>query len=253
MIISLGGETMKKALISSLMILVFIVPALKGYAGQQNPAPKAYLLVLETMDYNSTLRKGIQYFFSDVLKKGDSLLLWTSQRLYNLSKYSVAGMNKQVIDKTIAVIKKDTELNKQIWNRDRNKRALKDIKDTYEKKILKCTEILKNFKGKKNIVMMYQIRYGYDYSESFTKYSQPVKVGDQYKMTFNEAPVIEALKSSGANFHFLYLDFKKGRPNANNSYDVEKVYKNLAKESNGFYLTTKKPLTFFKKMLEAIQ
>ena len=266
---------MKKTLVIALLLIFVIVPNIKGIKESQNP--KNYTLVFDVLDYDSTLMKSVKYFFNKVLKKGDSLFLLSPKKLYNLSKYSVNGISDKIIDGAIKVLKRDIETGGILWRETTNKRTLRDIKNTYEQKVLNCSKIFKNIEGENHLVMIYQIRYTVDTGDSISEAykSMPLKVGEQYKMKFDSDKVLSALKDNKIKFHFLYLNTKQkiGTPNrdatisttirpflpdssaigsnsikTNNSSDVYKIYLNIAKKSNGINLTSKKPISFFKKL-----
>ncbi len=236
---------MKRIFVSILLTLMFLLNMSGDVKTQES---KNYVLVVDVLNYNSNFRKAVKFFFSDVLKKGDNLFLLTPKRLYNLSKYSVVGLSEKITDKTISVLKKDIEAGAYLWKRTTNKRSLKDIKDLYQQKILNCSKIFTKLKGENHLIMMYQIRYAYDYDGTQQKYSIAIKVGDQYEMSFDKEKVLNSLKENKTKFHFLYYDLKKGNPNAVNSADVFSNYSKLAKESDGIKLTSKKPISFFKKL-----
>ena len=283
---------MKKNLVLALLLIFIIVPSLKGIKQTHNP--KNYILVVDVLDYDSTFKNSLKYFFKKVLKKGDSFFLVTPKKLYNLSKYSVNGLSNKIIDGTIRVLKRDIESGGILWRETTNKRTIRDIKNTYEQKILNCSKIFKNIEGDNNLVMIYQVRYSIDNTDSVSSSykSMALKVGDQYKMKFDSDKVTAALNEKKIKFHFLYLNFKDkinrnsgdastrrsagststsnsmdqikgGNDNSsttynntkssvgiktNNSSDVYKVYLNIAKKSNGVNLTSKKPISFFKKL-----
>ncbi len=268
---------MKKTLVLILLLIFVIVPNLKGI--KQNHNPKNYILIFDILDYDSTFRNSVKYFFTKVLKKGDSIYLVSPKKLYNLSKYSVSGISNKIIDGTIKVLKRDIEAGGVLWRETTNKRILRDIKNTYEEKILNSAKIFKNLEGDNHLVMIYQIRYTTDTGDSIsnTYNSMPLNVGKQYKMKFDSDKVITVLNENKIKFHFLYLnvgqmigtsarDATISTPSrtfitpstaigintikTNNSSDVYKVYLNIAKKSNGLSLTTKKPISFFEKLKE---
>ena len=202
---------MKKTFIASILILLILIPLFSS--GGKDRSQKKYLLVFDVIDYNTDLKKAINYFFKSVLSKGDHLYLLTPKQLYNLSKYAEAGVKKDLVKKTLNVLKKDIETGATLWKNIDNKRTLRDIKNTYEEKILNCTKILGQSERENHLVMIYQIRYSTNLSESksLNYNSMNLKVGEQYEMTFDSHKVIQALQSVDSKFHFLYLDIKPSR------------------------------------------
>ena len=271
-----------------IFIILMIVSSLVS-GENKNTGPDKYYLYMDVLDYDSHLKKAIAYFFDRVLKKGDYLYLQTPNQLYDLSKYTVKGLPSEVRKRTLKVVKKDIESGSVLWRQVDNKRTLRDIKNTYEAKLLNAAKILGQTAGNNHLIMLYQIRYTYDHSESKSRNynSMPIKVGEQYQMTFDSGKVLNACKANGIKFHFLYLNIDErpisnpqgddknraianatystsnttsvdrimsntnaeglGTIRTNNSSDVYKYYLELAKHSGGIHLTSKKAIAFFKK------
>lgn len=72
--------------LSLILSVVGATPELKAEReGREEDAPRNFVLVFEVVEYHTDLRDAIRYFFENVLRPGDQLIIYTPARVYGFS------------------------------------------------------------------------------------------------------------------------------------------------------------------------
>lgn len=238
---------MKKIFVYGMVILSFL--AFFSFTGDvfaEEAAFKNYVLIFQTLDYNTRLGDAVDYFLKEVLKPEDNLLLLTPQKPYNFSQktrqttplekliqvtkdvlkrdISVAGTTYKDIIRQMEVVVRtltdpDTSQPKYLTSQYRQlKESLFNIRKMNEKLFIDLVGMFKQAKGENHIIILYEKRMcpipNRQIMERLradpeTRFEvNEIFETESTKEVMNVEPVIQALKDVNTKLDFVYMKTK---------------------------------------------
>ncbi len=101
-----------------------------GFAFAEEAGPTNYVLIFQSKEYDSKLSDVVDYFFQQVLKPEDNLVLFTPQAHYNYSQQTrQTTPSEELIKRTKDVLKKDIAVGATTYNNiiDQMEMTIRDI------------------------------------------------------------------------------------------------------------------------------
>jgi hypothetical protein len=227
-------------------LLVFL--AFPGSIIAVEGAPSAYVLIFQGSEYDSKLGSAVDYFFNEVLKPQDSLLIITPQKPYNYSPQTRQSQSPaQMIQITKDVLKRDISMGAASYKSILEQMEiivdslasggaegrsllvqyrqllenLRNIRKWNDDIFIKLAQMLQQNKGENHIFIFYQteLRIIPDRNALNKLRNDP-----ELKFDVSEAfeaenfgdvigveKVSQALKGCRAKLHFIYLKIKQRR------------------------------------------
>ncbi len=177
-----------------------------------------FLFLFEIIDYLPKIKEALDEFFLNVLVPGDSLLVVTPIKTYNLKDDAFAKLPKEqmaeLLNKKVRadVIKGNAyykSLIRELFSpltstrelRMMLLRQLRDNKQFDEKGLLQAAEYLKGLAGQKHVFLFYQ--------KEGIPISRGMPSSDRFELMksvdFDENMIKEAFSDSSISVHFLYI------------------------------------------------
>ncbi len=176
-----------------------------------------FLILFEITDYLPQIKKALDEFFLNVIVPGDSLLVVTPLKTYNLKDDAFAILPK---DKMAELLNKKIREDVVRGNADYKSlirelqsplnsaelymdimRRLRDYKQFDEKGLLQSAEYLKSLAGQKHVFLFYQ--------KEGIPISRDMPISDKFELmksvNFDEDKIREAFSDSSISVHFLYI------------------------------------------------
>ena len=176
-----------------------------------------FLILFEITDYLPQIKKALDEFFLNVIVPGDSLLVVTPLKTYNLKDDAFAILPK---DKMAELLNKKVREDVVKGNADYKSlirelksplnsaelymdimRRLRDYKQFDEKGLLQSAEYLKGLAGQKHVFLFYQ--------KEGIPISRDMPILDKFELmksvNFDEDRIREAFSDSSISVHFLYI------------------------------------------------
>ncbi len=226
------------------MMLLLILVICAGLQVNATPKPRNFMLVFEMTSYTPQVKEALDFFFKEIFKKGDMLIVNTPAKFYSFSKQKLNNPKKLAVmlHKTIksdisgtgskyrSTLKEMERLVRSLHesgvNIDsvlqayrENRQYLRQVTEGQEQKLLKYANIFRSVKhGDNHIIMFFQKQYRpipdrikLDQLRGSVQYGfKAMEVFTQEK--FKDAPdfkkISAALKYAGVKFHFLYMEGK---------------------------------------------
>ncbi len=177
-----------------------------------------YLFLFEITDYLPKIKEALDEFFLNVIVPGDSLLVVTPLKTYNLKDDAFAKLPKEQMAELLNekvredVIKGNADYKSLIRElsspltstreiRMMILRQLRDYKQFDEQGLLQSAEYLKGIPGQKHIFLFYQ-KEGIPISRDMDIFD---RVELKKEITFDEDKIREAFSDSSISIHFLYI------------------------------------------------
>ncbi len=176
-----------------------------------------FLFLFEITDYLPKIKEALDEFFSNVIVPGDSLLVVTPLKTYNLKDDAFAKLPKdkmaELLNEKVRedVIKGNAdykslikELSSPLNSGEVYKnilRQLRDYKQFDEQGLLQSAEYLKGISGQKHVFLFYQ-KEGIPVSRDMSIFD---RVELRKDITFDEDKIREAFSDSSISVHFLYI------------------------------------------------
>ncbi len=241
-----------------------------------------FVLVFETIDYLPQLGEVIDYFFSKVYSKDDSLTVVSPIKTYDLRKeiFKLKPLDR-IIEELKQTLKKDTingnmeykSIMREIisgaaWEDDSTNdmriRRLRELRYIEESKLLNFSNYLKDIDGQKHVFFFYQ-------REVLPKFYDPgnyerymAKIEDyQFDITFDADRVKQVFSDSSITAHFLYLTNtqqfslnvmrqKVGSVELQDrSMNIFSAFNEVARATGGVTDSSMNPVSIFKKAVTA--
>ena len=227
-------------------LLVFL--AFSGSIIAVEGAPAAYVLIFQGSEYDSKLGSAVDYFFNDLLKPEDSLLIITPQKPYNYSPQTRQSQSPaQMIQITKDVLKRDISMGAASYKSILEQMEivvdslssggaggrsllvqyrqllenLRSIRKWNDDMFIKLAQMLKANKGENHIFIFYQteLRVIPDRSTLNNLRNDPelkfdvseVFEGENFTNVIDVEKVSQALQESNVKLHFIYLKIKQRR------------------------------------------
>lgn len=177
-----------------------------------------FLFLFEIIDYLPKIKEALDEFFLNVIVPGDSLLVVTPLKTYNLKDDAFSKLPKdkmaELLNKKIRedVIKGNAdykslirELSSPLTSTREIRmiilRQLRDYKQFDEKGLLQSAEYLKGLAGQKHVFLFYQ--------KEGIPISRDMDIFDRVELTkeinFDENKIKETFSDSSISVHFLYI------------------------------------------------
>jgi hypothetical protein len=243
-------DKMKKIFVYGMVILSFLTFfSFTGDVFAEETGFKNYILIFQTLEYNTRLGDAVDYFLKEVLKPEDNLILFTPQRNYNFSQKTrqttplekliqvtkdvlkrdismAASTYKDIIQQMEVVVRTFTDPDTtQLKSLTAQYRQLKDnlfnIRKLNEKLFIDLARMFKQAKGESCIFILYEKRMRVIpnrqtmerlRSNSEVRYEiNEVLEAESSKEVLNAKAVSQALKDAGVKLHFVYLKEKMRR------------------------------------------
>ena len=183
-----------------------------------------FVLVFETIDYLPQLGEVIDYFFSNVYSKDDSLTVVSPIKTYNLQKeiFKLKPLDR-IIEELKQTLKKDTIngnreyknimrdiINGAQWEDDSTNdmriMRLRELRYIEESKLLNFSNYLKDIDGQKHVFLFYQREVLPKFYDPGNYEAYMAKIEDyQFDITFDADKVKQVFSDSSITAHFLYL------------------------------------------------
>ena len=176
-----------------------------------------FLFLFEITDYLPKIKEALDEFFLNVIVPGDSLLVVTPLKTYDLKDDAFAKLPKdrmaELLNKKVRedVVKGNAEykslireLSSPLNSPDLTMiilRQLRDYKQFDEKGLLQSAEYLKGLAGQKHVFLFYQ-KEGIPVSRGMSIFARSELMKNVY---FNEKKIEEAFSDSSISVHFLYI------------------------------------------------
>lgn len=238
---------MKKIFVYGMMILSFLAFfSFTGNVFAEETASKNWVLMFQTLEYNTRLGDAADYFLKEVLKPEDNLILFTPQRHYNFSQKTrqttplekliqvtkdvlkrdismSASSYKDIIMQMEAVVRTftdpDTAQPKNLLTQYRQlKENLFNIRKLNEKLFMDLAAMFKQAKGENHIIIFYEKRIrvipNRQVMERLRSNAEvrfevnEVLESESAKEVMNVETVTQALKDAAVILHFVYLNTK---------------------------------------------
>jgi hypothetical protein len=250
MIPPMKEDEMKKFFVYGMLILSFL--AFFSFTGDvfaEEPAFKNYVLIFQTLDYDTRLGDAVDYFLKEVLKPEDNFLLLTPQKPYNFSQKTrqstplekLIQVTKNVLKRDISMAGatyKDTIRQMELVVRtltdpdtsqpkhltaqySQLKESLFDLRKMNEKLFIELAGMFKQAKGENHIIILYekrmrpipnrQIMERLRASAEVRYEVNEVFDTESTKEVMNVETVIQALKDVSAKLDFVYMKTKERR------------------------------------------
>ncbi|MCJ7579175.1 MAG: hypothetical protein MUP98_01410 [Candidatus Aminicenantes bacterium] len=176
-----------------------------------------FLFLFEITDYLPKIKEALDEFFLNVIVPGDSLIVATPLKTYNLKddafsklpKAKMAELLNEKVRKDVILGNADyksliKELSSPLNSDEVYKnilRQLRDYKQFDEKGLLQSAEYLKSLVGQKHVFLFYQ-KEGIPVSRDMSIFDRAELRKD---ITFDENKIEEAFSDSSISVHFLYI------------------------------------------------
>lgn len=177
-----------------------------------------FLFLFEITDYLPKIKEALDEFFLNVIVPGDSLIVATPLKTYNLKDDAFSKLPKDKIAELLNekvredVIKGNADYNSLIRElsspltstreiRMMILRQLRDYKQFDEQGLLQSAEYLKGMAGQKHVFLFYQ-KEGIPISRDMDIFDRVELIKE---INFDEDKIKEAFSDSSISVHFLYI------------------------------------------------
>ncbi|MGE5342883.1 MAG: hypothetical protein ACM3SY_15525 [Candidatus Omnitrophota bacterium] len=240
-------KTMGRFLIIWTMVFYFAIHvstlgAAEPPSGEQTGTGNHYVLIFQLTDYNSQLADAVEYFFKEVFKPGDTLMVFSPRQPYTFSPKTLQSMSTdQLIKLTTDKLKKDIPLEAVNYNTTidemgrlvtgtagsgdakttltQYKQVLQSFRQVRNKLseniFLQLADLFKKQNGNKYLFLFYQkemriipdrkIMDAFRQIPDLAFIANEVFYGENTEKLMDAAKISQAFNNAGVKFHFLYL------------------------------------------------
>lgn len=258
----------------------------------QTPTQRNYMLVFDMIDYSPKIEEAVQYFFTDVFKPGDQLIIVTPLKTVGFSPQKLAMPREKLLESILTTLKLDISTGTARYRDALNimlgavnailgragagglddyrqqRRNLVTWRGTMDEKLLKYAKIFSAVKGENHLLMLMQeelrpvptataLNRALEGSRQTLFAALDAFTGEVKKPPFDFQKVSIAFRYSRIRFHFLYFTLPTSRMETGIEYidnlgDTQADLKKLSQATNGVLLSSSKPGDFLNQVRSLI-
>lgn len=258
---------------------------------QTRRQPRNYMLVFDVRDYSGQIKHAVSYFFDNVFKQGDQLILVTPKKLVGFSRRRLKANAKTLTRYVLDLLKTDIatgasmyrqvikQMTKSVndmlraghsiaytWRQEseiyqRQRDLLDNMREEYCERLVNYSRHFRGIPGENHMVLVYQqqIRPVPDAPDlpNHRDFQKIFFADNPISSSFDFQKVQVAFRYAKIRFHFMYLRTKQPTLQeikfVENSSDIYSIFSKITKSTDGLKLTGNNPRFLFKNIERLIQ